>query len=126
MTAQKGRPPSQGTATLKQMLDYRSPNHVTVQSCSLLKTTKGTVFTSRLDSSTPCAKRSQRWSPTFLLPHLRQFLPMCSTSAPPPIRQNGEAQPPTPASSISFAKCFSLISLKGKMPLTETQSPALP
>ena len=38
MTALKGRPPSQGTAALKQMPDYCSHNRVAVQSCSLLKT----------------------------------------------------------------------------------------
>jgi len=32
----KGRPPSQGTVRLQQMLDYCSPYHMTVQSCSLL------------------------------------------------------------------------------------------
>jgi hypothetical protein len=42
MTALKGRPPSHGIAALKQMLDYCSHNRVTAQSCSLLKTAKGT------------------------------------------------------------------------------------
>jgi hypothetical protein len=38
MTALEGRPPSQGTAALKQIQDYCSLKRMTVQSCSLHKT----------------------------------------------------------------------------------------
>lgn len=48
MTALKGSPPFQGTAALKQMLEYCSHNRVTVQYCSLFKTTEETIFTSCL------------------------------------------------------------------------------